>query len=198
MRLSPGPLYAIDLAPTIVLTGQHAQLEPVAFALAAHPLVRLHCAAKGEPRLHAEAVAKGLAPALRGTARPDLLIVQGDTSSALGRVFAAAASGVPLAHVEAGLRSHDLAMPWPEVGNQVDIDRLAQLLFAATGENATNLAHEGVSGEVHVTGNTAMMLSSMSSPPPRRVTSIADCRGCWSPATVAKIGAQPSRRSAWP
>ena len=142
--------------PLIVLTGQHAQLDPAAFGLGAYPLLRLHCAAKGDPRLHADAVANALAPALLGASRPDLLIVQGDTSSALGGALAATAAGIPLAHVEAGLRSHDLAMPWPEEGNRVDIDRLSHLMFAATEENAANLVQEGVTGEVHVTGNTAI------------------------------------------
>jgi hypothetical protein len=44
--------------PLVVLTGQHAQLDRATFGLAAYPLLHLHCAAKGDPRLHAEAVAK--------------------------------------------------------------------------------------------------------------------------------------------
>lgn len=149
-------LQSRGLTPLLVLTGQHAQLDPATFGLSAYPLLRLRCPAKGDPRLHAEAVANALAPALRGAGRPDLLIVQGDTSSALGGALAATAAGVPLAHVEAGLRSHDLALPWPEEGNRVAIDRLANLLFAATEENAANLAQEAVRGEIHVTGNTAI------------------------------------------
>jgi UDP-N-acetylglucosamine 2-epimerase (non-hydrolysing) len=142
--------------PVVVLTGQHSQLDPATFGLAALPSLRLRCPAKSDPRLHAESVANALAPALRGSERPDLLIVQGDTSSALGGALAATAAGVPLAHVEAGLRSHDLALPWPEEGNRVAIDRLSHLLFAATEENAANLVEEQVGGEIHVTGNTAI------------------------------------------
>lgn len=149
-------LQAIGLTPRLALTGQHAQLDPAAFGLGALPVSRLHCPAKGDPRLHAEAVASSLAPQLQGSDRPGLVIVQGDTSSALGGALAAATAGVPLAHVEAGLRSHDLSLPWPEEGNRVAIDRLANLLFAATEDNAANLAAEGLSGEVHVTGNTAI------------------------------------------
>lgn len=47
-------------------------------------------------------------------AGPDLLVVQGDTSSALGAALAAFTAGVPVAHVEAGLRTHDSRLPWPE------------------------------------------------------------------------------------
>jgi UDP-N-acetylglucosamine 2-epimerase (non-hydrolysing) len=149
-------LHARGLAPLIALTGQHAQLDPGAFGLAGYPVLPLRCPSQGDPRLHAEGVARALAPALHGVKRPDLLMVQGDTSSALGGALAATAAAVPLAHVEAGLRSHDLALPWPEEGNRVDIDRLAHLLFAATEENAANLVQEKVAGEIHVTGNTAI------------------------------------------
>ncbi|UUR08149.1 non-hydrolyzing UDP-N-acetylglucosamine 2-epimerase [Sphingomonas glaciei] len=149
-------LLAQDLAPHIVLTGQHSQLDPAAFGLASHPVTRLRCPSGGDPRVHAEAVANAIAPLLRASERPAMLIVQGDTSSALGGALAATAAGLPLAHVEAGLRSHDLALPWPEEGNRVAIDRLSHLLFAATADNAANLAAEGVTGGVHVTGNTAI------------------------------------------
>lgn len=144
------------LQPVLVLTGQHPQLDPAAYGLANFPVRELHCQARGDPRLHAEAVAGALAPALFGPERPGLVIVQGDTSSALGGALAAQSAGVALAHVEAGLRSHDLAMPWPEEGNRVAIDRIADLLFAATSDNAANLREEGVGGQVHVTGNTAI------------------------------------------
>jgi UDP-N-acetylglucosamine 2-epimerase (non-hydrolysing) len=157
--------------PMLVLTGQHSQLDPACYGLSTCTTLRLRCAAKGDPRLHAEAVALALAPSLRGAARPDLVIVQGDTSSALGGALAAAAARVPLAHVEAGLRSHDLALPWPEEGNRVEIDRLSDLLFAATDDNAKNLAQESVTGEIHITGNTAIdaLFEALAALPPRIV-----------------------------
>ncbi len=76
---------------------------------------------------------------------------------------------VPVAHVEAGLRSHHSMHPWPEEGFRIAIDRRAQLLFAPTELNAANLRRERVSGEVHVTGNTAIdaLLSAPSSPAAR-------------------------------
>ena len=60
--------------------------------------------------------------------RPDWVLVYGDTNSTLGGARAAARGGVPLAHVEAGLRSYDLTMP--EEHNRIEVDRLSQLLFA--------------------------------------------------------------------
>jgi UDP-N-acetylglucosamine 2-epimerase (non-hydrolysing) len=87
---------------------------------------------------------------------PHLLVVQGDTSSAFGAAIAAFAAGVPLAHVEAGLRTHDPAMPWPEEEFRTAIDARAELLFAPTAKSASNLDSERVRGEIHVTGNTGI------------------------------------------
>ena len=89
-------------------------------------------------------------------AAPDLLIVQGDTSSALGGARAAAAAGVPVAHVEGGLRTRDPALPWPEEEYRTEIDAIANLLFAPTELSAFNLACERVGGRVYVTGNTGI------------------------------------------
>lgn len=140
----------------VAVTGQHPGLDPGAYGLGNTALLRLACRAGKDPRHHADLVASALQPALLGSERPDLTVVQGDTSSALGGALAASLAGIPLAHVEAGLRSFDLALPWPEEGNRVEIDGLSDLLFAATDENAANLRAEGATGEIHVTGNTAI------------------------------------------
>src|SRR5204863_9513888 len=103
---------------------------------------------------HVSQVAQAVAPLLAD--RPALLIVQGDTSSALGGTTAALAAAIPVAHVEAGLRSFDPAMPWPEEEFRTAIDAGAALLFAPTEISAANLDAEGVPGEVFVTGNTGI------------------------------------------
>ncbi|MGZ2410712.1 UDP-N-acetylglucosamine 2-epimerase (non-hydrolyzing) [Sphingomonas sp. F9_3S_D5_B_2] len=95
-----------------------------------------------------------MAPLLVGDS--GLVVVQGDTSTALGGALASVRASVPLAHVEAGLRTGDRLRPWPEEAYRVRIDRHAQLLFAATPLSASNLAREGVAGEVHITGNTGV------------------------------------------
>lgn len=141
---------------TVALTGQHSRLDPAAYGLGAWPCLSLRCPAGKDPRHHGDHVAAALQPALRGSAAPALVVVQGDTSSALGGALGASMAGVPLAHVEAGLRSHDLALPWPEESNRVAIDRLSDLLFAPTESNAANLHAEQVSGRIEVTGNTAI------------------------------------------
>lgn len=88
--------------------------------------------------------------------RPDLVLVQGDTNSALGAARAARSCGVALGHVEAGLRTFDPADPWPEERNRVEIDRIADLLFAPTPAACRNLEAERVRGAVLMTGNTAI------------------------------------------
>jgi len=87
---------------------------------------------------------------------PDLLVVQGDTSSALGAALAGFTACVPVAHVEAGLRTHDPHFPWPEEEYRTAIDAQAELLFAPTATAAANLRAEKAPGEIHVTGNTAI------------------------------------------
>src|SRR5215217_628661 len=82
---------------------------------------------------------------------PDWVLVYGDTNSTLAGALAAAEAGVPLAHVEAGLRSGDLAMP--EERNRIETDRLARLLFCPDERSAKTLAGEGVPGRAEVVGD---------------------------------------------
>jgi UDP-N-acetylglucosamine 2-epimerase (non-hydrolysing) len=89
--------------------------------------------------------------------RPDLVLVQGDTTSALGAALAAFHRGIPVGHVEAGLRSFDLKRPYPEEMNRVIVDRLSELLFAPTPLARRNLRREGLDArKIFVTGNTAV------------------------------------------
>ncbi len=89
------------------------------------------------------------------TARPEVVVVQGDTNSTLAAAIAANAHDIPLVHVEAGLRSYDRAMP--EEHNRVLTDHLADLCCAPTETSRKNLAAEGIGGaRVVVTGNTVV------------------------------------------
>jgi UDP-N-acetylglucosamine 2-epimerase (non-hydrolysing) len=158
-------LRTCGLPPDVILTGQHADLDPLHYRLHGKVL-RLDCAGGTDPREHAQRVARALAGRI-GDA--DLIIVQGDTSSALGGALAGFAGGVPVAHVEAGLRSFDPAMPWPEEDNRIAIDAKAELLFAATDVSADNLRIERVPGEIHVTGTSGIdaLLPVIASLPPQ-------------------------------
>lgn len=146
-------LPATGLCPRLLFTGQHP-LDPVDHGLEMFDRVTLACPGRRNPLAHSDAVARAMSSVL--TDPPALLVVQGDTSSALGGAIAADAAGVPIAHVEAGLRSFDPAMPWPEEQNRIAIDRLATLLFAPTATSAANLRAEGVSGAISITGNTGI------------------------------------------
>jgi len=89
--------------------------------------------------------------------RPDLVLVQGDTSTVLCASLAAFYNGVAIGHVEAGLRTGDLRAPWPEEANRVLTSRLADLHFAPTERSRQNLLHEGIAPDrILVTGNTVI------------------------------------------
>jgi len=89
--------------------------------------------------------------------KPALVIAQGDTTTVLCAALAAFYNRIPLAHVEAGLRTGNLEAPWPEEANRVLASRLATLHFAPTEGARQNLLKEGTPGErIFVTGNTAI------------------------------------------
>lgn len=88
--------------------------------------------------------------------RPDRVIVQGDTATAMCGALAAYYRKIPVAHVEAGLRSGDIYHPWPEEVNRRIVAPIADLHFAPTQTAAKALARENVRAGVHVTGNTVI------------------------------------------
>jgi UDP-N-acetylglucosamine 2-epimerase (non-hydrolysing) len=88
---------------------------------------------------------------------PDLVMVQGDTTSAFVAALAAFYLKIPVAHVEAGLRSYDRFQPHPEEVNRVFISHMADLNFCPTQRAADNLLQERIAQEtIHVTGNTVI------------------------------------------
>jgi UDP-N-acetylglucosamine 2-epimerase (non-hydrolysing) len=133
------PLAARGLRPSLILTGQHP-LDPGAYGRCEYRTVQLHCPGEMKPGAHAQRVAAAMAPLMDPP--PHLLVVQGDTSSALGGARAGFTSKVPVAHVEAGLRTHDPLLPWPEERYRTLIDARADLLFAPTDGAAANLRGE--------------------------------------------------------
>jgi UDP-N-acetylglucosamine 2-epimerase (non-hydrolysing) len=89
--------------------------------------------------------------------RPDWVLVHGDTSTTLATSLAAYYKQVKVAHIEAGLRTHNLYSPWPEEANRQITGRLAGLHFAPTEQARNNLLQEGVAPDtIHVTGNTVI------------------------------------------
>ena len=171
IKLAPvaAALANAGMALRLLLTGQHP-VDPADHGLADFDRVTMHVPGTRNPLAHSDQVARALAAHLADP--PQLLVVQGDTSSALGGALAGFAAGVPVAHVEAGLRTFDPAMPWPEEQNRVTIDRLASLLFAPTATSAANLRAERVTGTIAITGNSGIdalftVLGRLGPAPPR-------------------------------
>ena len=147
-----------EFATRVCVTAQHrAMLDQVLAAFRIVPDHDLDCMRPGQTLAQSAArMLEALEPVLRAE-RPDLVLVQGDTTTTLCGALAAFYQGVPVGHVEAGLRTGDFQQPFPEEMNRVVTTRLAALHFAPTPRAAANLAREGVDGAaVHVTGNTGV------------------------------------------
>jgi UDP-GlcNAc3NAcA epimerase len=108
-----------------------------------------------------EAMKAPIAEVIRAEA-PDWVLVYGDTNSTLAGAVAAAEAAVPLAHVEAGLRSGDLSMP--EERNRIEVDRLSQLLLTPDERSSRTLADEGASGRREVVGDVMADVSKQLAP----------------------------------
>lgn len=89
-------------------------------------------------------------------AKPDLVLVHGDTSTTFAAALSAFYHKIMVGHVEAGLRTYDIYSPFPEEMNRTLTGDLAQMHFAPTKQNRKNLEREGVMGEIFVTGNTVI------------------------------------------
>ncbi|MEM9029860.1 MAG: UDP-N-acetylglucosamine 2-epimerase (non-hydrolyzing) [Pseudomonadota bacterium] len=147
-----------DVEPVVVVTGQHREmLQQVFDMFDEKPDLDLAL------MTHKQSLSEIAARMLTATAqcidevRPAIVLVHGDTTTALSAASAAFYARVPIGHVEAGLRSHDFNKPWPEEFNRVGVDLLSTLLFAPTETSAQNLQQEpNCRGEVHVTGNTGI------------------------------------------
>lgn len=89
--------------------------------------------------------------------KPDIVMVQGDTTTVLAGAIAAFYHHIPVAHVEAGLRTWNMESPWPEEANRVLTTRLSRWHFCPTENNKRNLLREGIAEDrIHVTGNTVI------------------------------------------
>lgn len=101
-------------------------------------------------------VLEGVQPVL-AEFRPDLVLVHGDTTTTLAATLAAYYAQVPVGHVEAGLRTHNIYAPWPQEVNRKVVGAVAELHFAPTAGAGRNLRAEGVpEARIHITGNTVI------------------------------------------
>jgi len=88
--------------------------------------------------------------------KPDIVLVHGDTTTSFAAALASFYEKVPVGHVEAGLRSFDRYSPFPEEMNRLMTGRIAEYHFSPTKNNVANLAREGITENVYITGNTGL------------------------------------------
>ena len=159
IKLAPVVLALRDIgrSPLVITTGQHAgMVDEVLTLFGIAPDANLRLLRQGQ------SLDEMLSRALERVARllderqPSAVVVQGDTTSMLGSALAAFHHDVPVGHVEAGLRSHDMRMPFPEEMNRRAAATFATWHFAPTTGAAENLRREGVEDGVHVVGNTVV------------------------------------------
>ena len=142
----------------VCVTGQHRQmLDQVleAFSLRPDHDLAVMTAGQSLPSMTRRLI-EGLERAMVAE-KPDWVLVQGDTTTAFAGALSAFYNRAMVGHIEAGLRTGDLAAPWPEEGNRRLITPLARLHFAPTEQARANLLAENVpAGHIHVTGNTVI------------------------------------------
>jgi UDP-N-acetylglucosamine 2-epimerase (non-hydrolysing) len=172
---------AIKLAPVVrALARRPALFEPVIIATSQHREMLAQAMHAMELRADvdlglthanrtlAEFTAHALLALTRcfSDIRPDLLLVQGDTSTVVSAALAAFYQGIPIGHVEAGLRSGDMHRPFPEEANRRIASIVTDLHFAPTEVARDNLIREGLpAGDIYVTGNT--VVDALESIPPK-------------------------------
>lgn len=147
-----------ELQVSVCVTGQHNEMiQPVLELFGIVPDDNLNVMTPNQTLNGLVArVIQSLDPVLVARA-PDRVLVHGDTSSALAATIAAFHHCIPVGHVEAGLRTHDLTQPWPEEMNRRSIDGMADRLFAPTPIARNNIIAEGLSDRrILVTGNTVI------------------------------------------
>jgi UDP-N-acetylglucosamine 2-epimerase (non-hydrolysing) len=145
-------------APRVAVTAQHrGLLDQVLDLFGIEPDYDLDLMRPGQDLYHVTSAALlGLKPVLADAA-PDLVVVQGDTTTTFTAALAAFYERIPVAHVEAGLRTGDPFAPYPEETNRALTARLAGFQFAPTPRARENLLAEGIRADaIHVTGNTGI------------------------------------------
>lgn len=147
-----------DEFETIVCaTGQHREmLDQVLQIFDVKPDYDLNIMKQGQDLTDVTArVLTGLRDVFK-ECRPDVVLVHGDTTTSMAGALAAFYAQIPVGHVEAGLRTHNIYSPWPEEMNRQITGRIASYNFAPTPLSEKNLIEEKAQGNIYVTGNTVI------------------------------------------
>ena len=147
-----------DFETVVCVTGQHREmLDQVLKIFGIRPDYDLNIMKQGQDLYDVTAkVLLGMRDILKEVA-PDVVLVHGDTTTSTAAALAAFYQQIPVGHVEAGLRTHNIYSPWPEEMNRQLTGRIAAYDFAPTPLSRRNLEREGISSEkISVTGNTVI------------------------------------------
>lgn len=147
-----------DEFETIVcVTGQHREmLDQVLNIFEVKPDFDLNIMKRGQDLYDVTArVLTGMRDVFK-ECKPDVVLVHGDTTTSTAAALAAFYQQIPVGHVEAGLRTHNIYSPWPEEMNRQITGRIANYNFSPTPLSESNLKEEKAQGEIYVTGNTVI------------------------------------------
>lgn len=150
--------YSEEFETIVCVTGQHREmLDQVLQIFGIVPDYDLNIMKQGQDLYDVTArVMTGMRDVLK-EAQPDVVLVHGDTTTSTAAALAAFYQQIPVGHVEAGLRTHNIYSPWPEEMNRQITGRIATYHFAPTPLSKQNLLAEGVKEkQIHVTGNTVI------------------------------------------
>lgn len=141
----------------VCVTGQHREmLDQVLQIFDVRPNYDLNIMKQGQDLTDVTSrILVGLRDVLK-ECRPDVVLVHGDTTTSTAGALAAFYAQIPVGHVEAGLRTHNIYSPWPEEINRQITGRIATFNFSPTPLSEKNLKEEKVHGEIFVTGNTVI------------------------------------------
>lgn len=146
-----------DFNTIVCVTGQHREmLDQVLQIFNVHPNYDLNIMKQGQDLTDVTArVLTGLRDVFK-ECRPDVVLVHGDTTTSTAGALAAFYAQIPVGHVEAGLRTHNIYSPWPEEMNRQITGRIATYNFSPTPLSEKNLLDEKAQGNIFVTGNTVI------------------------------------------
>lgn len=146
-----------DFETTVCVTGQHREmLDQVLNIFDVKPNFDLNIMKQGQDLYDVTArVLTGMRDVFKEY-KPDVVLVHGDTTTSTAAALAAFYQQIPVGHVEAGLRTHNIYSPWPEEMNRQITGRIAAYNFSPTALSEKNLMEEGTYGNIYVTGNTVI------------------------------------------
>ena len=149
--------YPDDFETIVCVTGQHREmLDQVLTIFDVKPDYDLNIMKQGQDLYDITArVLTGMRDVFK-ECKPDVVLVHGDTTTSTSTALAAFYQQIPVGHVEAGLRTHNIYSPWPEEMNRQITGRIATYNFAPTPLSEKNLKEENAHGQIFVTGNTVI------------------------------------------